>query len=199
LSAADTSGAAGKPDHKASSRDSHRIAVALVHSPVLNRLGERSTTAITSMDVHDFARTCAFYDASPVYLVHPAEGMHAMVKDICGYWEQGAGGERNPGRREVLSQVRMLHRLEQALDDAPYKLWYTSAAPPENALQDIETLCDEPGPQLIVFGTGSGLDVSGLPPANGWLRPIEGAGKVRHLSVRAALAIYMDRCSRPDR
>jgi len=190
LSAPDTSTAAGS---------SNSIAVALVHSPVLNRLGETSTTAITSMDVHDFARSCAFYDAGPVYLVHPAEGMHAMVKDICGYWEQGAGGERNPGRREVLSQVRLLHRLEEVFEDAPYQLWYTSASPPQQNLLDVGDLRDRPGPHLIVFGTGSGLDVSGLPPANGWLRPIEGAGKVRHLSVRAALAIYMDRCTRPGK
>ncbi|MDQ6965920.1 MAG: RNA methyltransferase [Mariprofundaceae bacterium] len=195
MSAPDTTGAAGS---------SNSIAVALVHSPVLNRLGETSTTAITSMDVHDFSRTCAFYDAAPVYLVHPAEGMHAMVKDICGYWEQGAGGERNPGRREVLSQVRMLHSLEEVFEDAVYRLWYTSASPPQDLseagdLLDAGDLCAQPGPNLIVFGTGSGLDVAGLPPANGWLRPIDGAGKVRHLSVRAALAIYMDRCRRPDR
>ncbi len=175
------------------------IAVALVHHPVLNRLGESSTTAITSMDVHDFARTCAFYDVTPVYLVHPAEGMHAMVHDICDYWLNGAGAKRNPGRREVLSRIRVLHKLEEAQDDAPYKLWYTSAAPPQNGLQDIETLHAEPGSHLIVFGTGSGLDASKLPPANGWLRPIKGIGKVRHLSVRAALAIYLDRCRRSDR
>lgn len=175
------------------------IAVALVHSPVLNRLGETSTTAVTSMDVHDFARTCAFYDAGPVYLVHPAEGMHAMLRDICGYWETGEGGERNPGRREVLSHVRLLHRLEDALRDAPYRLWYTSASPPAGAQVDVAELHSMAGPHLIVFGTGWGLDVSGLPPENGWLRPIEGAGKVRHLSVRAALAIYMDRGCRPDR
>lgn len=172
------------------------IAVALVHHPVKNRLGESSTTAITSMDVHDFARTCAFYDIAPVYLIHPAEGMHAMVHDICDYWLTGAGRARNPERSEVLARIRMLHRLEEALDDAPYRLWYTSAAPPEGTLQDVSMLGRDAGPHLIVFGTGWGLDVSRLPPPNGWLRPIEGIGKVRHLSVRAALAIYMDRCRR---
>lgn len=173
-----------------------QIAVALVHHPVLNRLGETSTTAITTIDVHDFARTCAFYDVGPVYLVHPAEGMHEMVKDICGYWREGEGGVRNPGRREVLSGVRLLHDLRDVFDDAAYKLWYTSATPPPDALIDAESLSEEPGPHLLVFGTGWGLDAAGLPPANGWLRPIEGIGKVRHLSVRAALAIYMDRCRR---
>jgi len=49
------------------------------------------------------------------------------------------------------------------------------------------------GNHLIVFGTGSGLDVENLPKENGWLSPIVGIGKVRHLSVRSALAIYLDR------
>ncbi len=172
------------------------IAVALVHHPVVNRLGELTTTAITTMDVHDFARTCAFYDAAPVYLVHPAAGMQSMVQDICDYWLNGEGGERNPGRRAVLSSVRMIDALDDALADADYRLWYTSAAPPGKAMSAIEDLRDMPGPHLIVFGTGWGLDASRLPPPNGWLRPIEGIGKVRHLSVRAALAIYLDRCRR---
>ncbi|MDX8392947.1 MAG: RNA methyltransferase [Mariprofundaceae bacterium] len=172
------------------------IAVALVHHPVVNRLGEQTTTAITTMDVHDFARTCAFYDASPVYLVHPAAGMQSMVQDICDYWLHGKGGERNPGRREVLSSIRMIDTLEDALRDADYRLWYTSASPPEGKLCDIGDLRDMPGPHLLVFGTGWGLDAGALPPPNGWLRGIEGIGKVRHLSVRAALSIYLDRWCR---
>jgi len=178
------------------SADVPDIAVALVHHPVVNRLGELTTTAITTIDVHDFARTCAFYDAGPVYLVHPAAGMQSMVQDICDYWLHGAGGVRNPGRREVLSAIRMIDTLEDALADADYRLWYTSAAPPGEVMNAIEDLRDMPGPHLIVFGTGWGLDASRLPPPNGWLRPIEGIGKVRHLSVRAALAIYLDRCRR---
>ncbi|MCK5307381.1 MAG: hypothetical protein KAJ73_02105, partial [Zetaproteobacteria bacterium] len=43
------------------------FAVALVHYPILNRHGERSTTAVTSIDIHDFVRTCAMYDVGPVY------------------------------------------------------------------------------------------------------------------------------------
>jgi len=175
-----------------------KIAVALVHHPVLNRLGESATTAITSMDIHDFARSCAFYDVAPVYLVHPAAGMQAMVHDICDYWLDGEGGKRNPGRREVLSQVRLCSSLDEVLADAPYTVWYTSAEPPQDAQFPSESLAEMPGQHLIVFGTGWGLDTAKLAAPNGWLRPIEGIGKVRHLSVRAALSIYLDRCRRGE-
>jgi len=172
------------------------IAVALVHHPVLNRLGEPATTAITSMDIHDFARTCAFYDVAPVYLVHPAAGMHSMVADITGYWLTGEGGKRNPGRREAMKQIRMVNTLEDVLQDADYSLWYTSARPPEGRMCEINTLAEQPGSHLIVFGTGWGLNVDEMPEPNGWLSPIAGVGKVRHLSVRAAVAIYLDRLIR---
>lgn len=174
-----------------------RIAVALVHHPVLNRFGEQSTTAITSIDIHDFVRSCAFYDAGPVYIVHPADGMHALVADMTRYWQEGAGGTRNPGRTESLTALRMVRSLEDVLADADYTLWYTSAQPPVDAwVVDASELRSMPGNHLLVFGTGSGLDVDSLPSPNGWLSPVEGIGKVRHLSVRAALAIYLDRLYR---
>lgn len=174
-----------------------KIAVALVHHPVLNRLGETSTTAITSMDVHDFARSCAFYDAAPVYIVHPADGMHAFVEDMRGYWREGGGADRNPGRGASLAAIRLVRTLDEAVADmGECTLWYTSASPPEAATTAIERLPRMPGRHLIVFGTGWGLDTASLAGPTGWLSPIQGTGMVRHLSVRAALAIYLDRLRR---
>ncbi len=174
-----------------------RVAVALVHHPVLNRKGEAATTAVTPMDVHDFARTCAFYDVAPVYFVHPAPAMRAMVDEIAGYWREGEGGRRNPGRKAVLERIRLRASLEDVLAEADWRLWYTSASPPEReAVVAPAELRRQPGPHLIVFGTGWGLDAARLPPPNGWLSPIAGIGMVRHLSVRAALAIYLDRLTR---
>jgi len=176
-----------------------RVAVALVHYPVRNRKGETSATAITSMDVHDFCRTCAFYDVGPVYFVHPSAGMHAMVKDITDYWLEGEGGARNPGRKEVLRQLRMVENLGEAIEGFGGSVWYTSAKPPAEHLQPASGLLQIEGRHLIVFGTGWGLDELHLPTPSGWLSPIEGTGMVRHLSVRAALAIYLDRLGTPLR
>ncbi|MDX8394883.1 MAG: RNA methyltransferase [Mariprofundaceae bacterium] len=170
-----------------------KIAVALVHHPILNRKGESATTAVTPIDVHDFARTCAFYDVSPVYIVHPADGMFDLVADITSYWKQGQGGDRNPGRRQVLESVEMTRSLEDLLDGEEWQVWYTSAMPPSDDVLNVEKLAEIDGNHLIVFGTGWGLDVENMPKPNGWLSAIEGMGMVRHLSVRAALSIYLDR------
>ncbi len=172
------------------------IAVALLHCPILNRHGETSTTAITSIDVHDFARTCAFYDVAPVYFVHPAAGMHALLDDMTDYYLSGAGGEKNPARKSMLHAVRCVKTLQEIRDEDDYQLWYTSATPPECECVEPSKLLEIEGKHLIVFGTGWGLDVENLPKKNGWLSPIKGVGKVRHLSVRGALAIYLDRLRR---
>jgi len=173
------------------------FAVALVHSPVLNKHGKSSATSVSSIDVHDFARTCAFYDVAPVYIVHPAEGMQQFVKDLTGHWLEGKRGDLNKGRRAVLSQVRVVSTLEDVLAADDYHIWYTSAQPPEDAVVvSPELLSEKEGKHLLIFGTGHGLDVDLLPNENGWLCSIDGIGKVRHLSVRAALAIYLDRLFR---
>jgi len=172
------------------------IAVALMHHPIINRHGETSTTAITSIDVHDFARTCAFYDVAPVYFVHPAAGMHALLDDMTDYYLSGPGGEKNPARKSMLQAVRCVNSLQEILDEDDYQLWYTSATPPDADCVDPSKLLELGGKHLILFGTGWGLDVKSLPGKNGWLSPIEGVGKVRHLSVRGALAIYLDRLRR---
>ena len=173
------------------------IAVALVHAPVLNKQGESSVTSVSSIGVHDFARTCAFYDVAPVYIVHPAEGMRQFVDELTGHWLEGKRGDLNQGRRDVLSAVRVVPDIETILAEDDYQLWYTSAEPPENSRPVApELLQEKAGKHLIVFGTGHGLDVESLPNENGWLCSIDGIGKVRHLSVRAALAIYLDRLFR---
>jgi len=173
-----------------------KIAVALLHHPVLNRHGETSTTAITAMDVHDFARTCAFYDVAPVYMVHPAPAMHALLDDMMDYYLNGAGGVKKPARKTMLEAIRCVHSLQEVLDKDDYQLWYTSADAPGSDVVDPSKLLEIEGNHLIVFGTGWGLDVKNLPTKNGWLSPIEGVGRVRHLSVRGALAIYLDRLRR---
>ncbi len=174
------------------------IAVALVHWPVLDRSGQTTATAVTPMDVHDFARSCAFFGLGPVYIVHPSEGMHAMVSEMLDYWIHGPGARRNPSRGEALGQVHLARDLDALRREHGYQLWYTSAHPPVEAPVRPSELARMAGRHLVAFGTGHGLDASSLPEPNGWLSPIEGGGKVRHLSVRAALAIYLDRLAGRD-
>jgi hypothetical protein len=51
----------------------------------------------------------------------------------------------------------------------------------------------EPGPWLIMLGTGWGLGPDLLSAAHRRLQPIHGADSYNHLSVRAAAAVILDR------
>lgn len=168
------------------------IAVALVHHPVYNCDGSVVTTSVTSMDVHDFIRTCAFYSVAPVYFVHPSKKMHTFLRDLSDYWLKGPGKFRNPGRSEAMKALRLAFSLEEVAAEGFDEIWYTSARSPERGVE-VQSLARWSGRHLIVFGTGWGLAADRLPTPSGWLSPIVGTGKVRHLSVRAALAIYLDR------
>src|SRR5689334_20766716 len=45
--------------------------LALIHYPVLNRNGHVITSAITSLDLHDIARSARTYGVRSMYVVHP--------------------------------------------------------------------------------------------------------------------------------
>lgn len=166
-----------------------------MHYPVLNQEQQTTTTSVTILDIHDFARSCGFYGVGPVYIVHPADAMRSLVTDVRDYWISGAGAGRNPARRQVMEMIRVVDSVHAILQEENYQLWYTSAGTEGQAVE-VSGLRGLPGNHLIVFGTGSGLDVENMPKPNGWLSAIKGEGKVRHLSVRAALAIYLDRLVR---
>ena len=58
---------------------------------------------------------------------------------------------------------------------------------------EVAQLRDKARPTLLLFGTGHGLSPSVLQRCDTILAPIEGPTEFNHLSVRAAVAITLDR------
>lgn len=181
-----------------------RVAISLVHYPVVDRQGATVTAAITNLDVHDIARTAMTFGVSAFYVVHPIEAQRNLVNRITQHWIEGSGGRRIPDRIAPMRLVRVVPSLEDALADySPEQkpwLWTTSAGEPSlaPALSHAQAaqLLAEPGPPvMLVFGTGWGLAKQTLVTATNQLEPITAArmGSFNHLSVRAAVAILVDR------
>lgn len=176
-----------------------QVAVALVHHPVRDRRGDRVTTAVTNLDIHDIARAARTYGVSRFYVVTPAEEQKRLTERILGHWQEGYGAQYNPLRSEALSLVRIASDLDEAL-----RLWEgETGSPPAPVLtgaavregisfSDCRKLAEE-NPLLLVFGTGWGLDPELF--GQGWpaLTPLRGGDNYNHLSVRAAAAIILDR------
>lgn len=181
-----------------------RVAIVLVHYPVLDRQGAIVTAAITNLDVHDMARTCMTYGASAFYVVHPIEAQRHLVDRIKEHWIHGSGGRRIPDRIAPMQLVHLSPSLDAAIADFANGeeplIWTTSAAAdakaPALAHDRAAAILLEPGPPvLLLFGTGWGLANEVHRLATHQLAPIQvsRAGSFNHLSVRAAVAIVADR------
>ncbi|MBX3189390.1 MAG: RNA methyltransferase [Labilithrix sp.] len=175
-----------------------RLAIALVHHPVLDGQGKTVTTALTNLDVHDLARSARTYGCSDFFVVHPIEAQRELASRIVDHWTTGSSAKRIPDRKEALSVVRPVATLDDAIAGlgGAVDLWITAArelGAPISFARARERLAAEGGPVLLVFGTGWGLAGEVVSRADAVLEPIRGAGDWNHLSVRAACAIALDR------
>ena len=92
-----------------------RLAVALVHYPVLDRHGGIQTTAITNLDVHDLARSSRTYGCAAFYVVTPVTAQQEQARAIIGFWEGDVGKRRNKDRTEAMSRVHVTASVNDAI------------------------------------------------------------------------------------
>ncbi|WP_437873713.1 RNA methyltransferase [Sorangium sp. So ce363] len=182
-----------------------RLALALVHYPVLDRSGETVTTAITNLDLHDMARSARTYGAERLFVVHPVAAQRALAERIKEHWVIGSGKRRIPDRAvalDVLSVVPSLDDVYSALSGAGRRgveVWTTAAAsrglPVTSYAATRARLAQASDPVVILFGTGWGLAPEVIADADVRVEPIraEASTGYNHLSVRAACAITLDR------
>ncbi len=184
-----------------------RVAVALVHHPVLDGRGAVVTTAVTNLDVHDLARSARTYGCSDYFVVHPIAAQRELVERIREHWTDGSSGKRIPDRKEALTVLRIVDSLDAAIAElaragggsgrADVEVWVTAARDVGTTLAFDAARARIEGegkPVLVVFGTGWGLAPGVIEGADARLDPIRSArGEYNHLSVRAACAIALDR------
>jgi len=177
-----------------------KLALALVHYPVVDRQGDVVTTAITNLDLHDIARTAYTYGVDAFYVVHPVAAQRALAARVRSHWVDGSGARRIPDRKPPMSRLRIVAKLEdvQSEVEGPCELWATSAQLRGDALAHEQARAMTPvgsGTLVLLFGTGWGLAPSILEAADHVLAPIRSARSdaYNHLSVRAAAAILLDR------
>jgi hypothetical protein len=180
---------------------SRALHVVLVHYPVLDAAKAIVTTAITNLDIHDIARSARTFGCGSYFLVHPIEAQRALVARILTHWQEGSSGRRIPARKDALALVRAVPTLEDVYNELggrdAIEVWVTSAQvarPPISFAEGRVRLEGAGPPVLLVFGTGWGLAPEVIAAADAALEPISGAGApYKHLSVRAACAIALDR------
>lgn len=182
-----------------------RLAIALVHHPVLDRASAVVTSAITNVDVHDLSRSARTFGAEACFVTSPIAAQRGLVEAILGHWRDGSSGQRIPSRKDALEIVRVVPLLDDAIaalgGRERVEVWATAARDDAGAVPCFPTYveararleADDPRVVLVLFGTSWGLAPSLVEACDARLPPIHGAGDYNHLSVRAACAITLDR------
>jgi hypothetical protein len=177
--------------------------VGLFHFPMRNRSGEIVATALTSVDVHDIARTARTYGVARYFVVTPLATQQAIAWRIREFWTEGERQDDESGRGEALELISVASDLDETLayvrevEGVDPLLVGTSARPREKkeiGFSDLKTrLQTEDGPVYILFGTGWGMADELVEACDVVLPPVMPESDFNHLSVRAAAAIILDR------
>ncbi|MBS3737221.1 MAG: RNA methyltransferase [Candidatus Bipolaricaulota bacterium] len=177
--------------------------IGLLHYPMRNRRGDVVTTSMTSMDVHDIARTAKTFGAARYYVITPLKTQREIARRLRGYWTEQERTRENTNRGEALELVSVLDKLEEGILDISDReekeplLVGTSARHLDERRMEYEEATDqlreETKPMFLLFGTGWGMADELTSQLDYLLPPIEGIDEFNHLSVRAAVAVTLDR------
>lgn len=177
--------------------------IALLHFPMRNRRGEIVATAMTSMDVHDIARSARTYGVARYFVVTPLPSQQRIGWRIRGFWTEGERVMEESRRGDALEIVDISEDLEKSI------YWIREAEGQEplvvatsarrHAGRSVsyaklrEEIAEGEQPVLILFGTGWGMVDEVIQACDLLLPPIMPGSDFNHLSVRAAAAITLDR------
>lgn len=178
--------------------------VALCHSDVL--IGQDKvpgTTSVTSIDIHDIARSCKTYGVKQYWLVTPLADQQKIVQRFLDFWESDTGLSYNAQRQKAISLVNLSESINKAIEEIAQQegkeplLIATSARDVKHIKEitffDQATVWQHDRPVLFLLGTGKGLTPEIINRCDYLLCPIEGFTDFNHLSVRSAAAIILDR------
>lgn len=179
-----------------------RLYVGLVHYPVYNKHRETIASAITPVDIHDFARLGKTYGIEGFFVITPLEDQQALADRILRHWISGFGARYNPRRKEALRLVSVASSLDVAVKEVRGRtgetvtVVATDAGLRENramSYKALRRLVVSNEVLLLLFGTAWGLHEEILERVDHVLDPISGGTGYNHLSVRTAAAIILDR------
>jgi hypothetical protein len=176
--------------------------LALLHYPVVDRHRHIVTSAITSLDIHDLARSSCTFGVRAFFIVHPVPEQREFASTVVEHWRFDFGRAFDSRRREALDLVQIVPDLDGALEHAQRAsgvrplVVHTSARNERGiSFSDLRRRLETPDspPFLVILGTGFGLAPEVRRRSDLALEPIQGVGDYNHLSVRAAGAIILDR------
>jgi len=180
--------------------------IALMHDQIILPHQQVGTTSVTSLDIHDIARSARTFGLKNYFIVTPLLDQQRIVERLLDFWKVGEGVEYNQHRHQAVRTVELVDHLEQAIEaiekkegKKPLVIATSARYHDEHFGEKIITYSDQnkvwenDRPVLLLFGTGHGIAPRVLEQCDFLLTPVEGFSDFNHLSVRSAVAIILDR------
>lgn len=172
--------------------------LALVHYPVLNRLGEVISSTVDSFDFFDASRLALTYGIEQMYLVHPKAAQQALIARLI---EHGQAQGRENADRGYFDHSQGVRDLETAIEDVTQRSGHrpkiiATTAKPDYSRVSVQSLRDSlapDAPQLWLIGKAWGMTPELIQGADAVVESIDAKTGYNHLSVRSAISIYVDR------
>lgn len=178
----------------------------LMHDDVVVTDGETprvGTTSVTSLDIHDIARSARTYGICNYFIVTPLLDQQKIVRKLLDFWQIGSGVTYNASRHDAVKYVELKESLAAVIEaveaqEGKKPLLIATSARPSAASQGITfhdqgKIWSQKRPVIFLFGTGKGLSQDVLGRCDYILVPLEGLTTYNHLSVRSAVAIILDK------
>ncbi len=177
--------------------------VALMHTEILVTKDRVGNNSITSLDIHDIARSSATYGIKNYFIVTPLEDQQKILMNFLDFWKSKDGKDYNLSRFDAVARVMRSVDFDDVVSKIREKegvdpVVITTSARPVESNKQIDFYSQGKvfklnRPVLIVFGTGHGLSEKILQKSDYVLCPVNGMTSYNHLSVRSAAAIILDR------
>ncbi|MBC8070890.1 MAG: RNA methyltransferase [Deltaproteobacteria bacterium] len=173
------------------------LSIALLHHPVLNRIGEEITSTVDHFDVMDGSRLTRTYGVQRFYVVNHVPAQQALVERLIRHGTAGDGREARGEFAHTLwapDLASVVADETRVLGRRPTVIATTAGQSPDAVgFATLRGRLIGGEPMLVLFGKAWGLSTNALASADVRLAPIDGGTGFNHLSVRSAMAIIVDR------
>lgn len=183
--------------------------VIIMHDEVMigKKEQKEGQTSVTTIDLHDSARSSATYGIKKVFIVTPLVDQQRVTEHFLSFWRSVEGENYNKDRFDAMALIEVVSTKEDACarirqyegGRAPL-LIATSAQPLREKgyascinYTEQGVVWKELRPVALCFGTGQGLTPQFLAACDFILDPVGGFSSYNHLSVRSAIAVVLDR------
>lgn len=181
------------------SRPARNLYLALVHWPVMNKMGNEGTTSLTNLDIHDIGRVSETFGLGGYYICTPLKDQQKLAYRLIRHWTTGPGGQGNPDRAMALSGIDVqpdlagvIQSVQERTGQRPHIVATSAKGVGSISYTGVRKILHS-APVLMVLGTGYGLSPAVLDQADSMLRPLCYLSPFNHLSVRSAASILVDR------